>query len=67
MENVITLGKLIGCSFFFCLPLLYLLFLKTPKIRGMTSSPCNGNHFSSYVGRSVCRSVGMYVYRVQNA
>ena len=46
MENVITLGKLIGLLF--CLPS-SLLFLKTPKIQGM-SSPCNGNHFSSTVG-----------------
>ena len=35
-ENVITLGKLIGLLFLFCLPLLSILFLKTPKIRGMT-------------------------------
>ena len=46
VENVITLGKLIGLLFLFCLSLLSILFLKTPKIRGMTSS-CNGNHFSS--------------------
>ena len=44
VENVITLGKLIGLLFLFCLSLLSILFLKTPKIRGM---PCNGNHFSS--------------------
>ena len=37
VENVITLGKLIGLLFLFCLPLLSILFLKTPKIRGMTS------------------------------
>ena len=37
MEKVITLGKLIGLLFLFCLPLLSVLFLKTPKIRGMTS------------------------------
>ena len=36
VENVITLGKLIGLLFLFCLPLLSILFLKTPKIRGMT-------------------------------
>ena len=34
VENVITLGKLIGLLFLFCLPLLTILFLKTPKIRG---------------------------------
>ena len=37
VENVITLGKSIGLLFLFCLPLLSILFLKTPKIRGMTS------------------------------
>ena len=52
MENVITLGKLIeliDMLFLFCLPLLSILLLKTPKIRGMTSLACNGNHFSSLV------------------
>ena len=29
VKNVITLGKLIGLSFLFCLPLLSVLFLKT--------------------------------------
>ena len=29
VENVITLGKLIGQLFLFCLPLLSILFLKT--------------------------------------
>ena len=29
MENVITLGKLIGLLFLFCLPRLSILFLKT--------------------------------------
>ena len=43
MENVITMNKMIGLLF--CLPS-SLLFLKTPKIQGM-SSPCNGNHISS--------------------
>ena len=37
VENVIALGKLIGLMFLFCLPLLSVLFLKAPKIRGMTS------------------------------
>ena len=32
-----NLGKLIGLLFLFCHPLLSILFLKTPKIRGMTS------------------------------
>ena len=34
VENVITLGKLIGLLFLFCLPILSILFLKTHKIRG---------------------------------
>ena len=36
-ECYITLGKFIGLLFLFCHPLLSILFLKTPKIRGMTS------------------------------
>ena len=45
VDNVITLGKLIGLLF--CLPSsLFFFFVETPKIEGM-SSPCNGNHFSS--------------------
>ena len=31
VENVITLGKLIGLLFLFCLPLLSILLLKTKK------------------------------------
>ena len=31
VENVITLGKLIGLLFLFCLPLLSLFFLKTKR------------------------------------
>ena len=31
VENVITLGKLIGVLFLFCLPLLSILFLKTKR------------------------------------
>ena len=46
VENVITLGKLIGLLFLFCLPLLSILFLKT-KRNDLARSPCNGNHFSS--------------------
>ena len=37
VENVITLGKLIGLLFLFCFPLPSILFLKTPKIRGITA------------------------------
>ena len=45
--EVITLGKLIGVLFLFCLSLLSILFLKTP----------NGNHFSSIL--SVCWSMSV--------
>ena len=31
VENVITLGKLIGLLFLFCLPVLSILFLKTKR------------------------------------
>ena len=31
VENVITLGKLIGLLFLFCLPLLSILFVKTKR------------------------------------
>ena len=31
VENVITLGKLIGLLFLFCLPLLSIMFLKTKR------------------------------------
>ena len=31
VENVMTLGKLIGLLFLFCLPLLSILFLKTKR------------------------------------
>ena len=46
VENVITLDILIGLLFLFCLPLLSVLFLKTPKIRRMTSArPVMGTIF----------------------
>ena len=38
VKNVITLGKLIGLLFLFCVPLLSILLLKTPKIRGTRRS-----------------------------
>ena len=44
VENVITLGKLIGLLLLFCLPLLSIL-------------SCNGNHFSKIYMLSVCRYV----------
>ena len=57
VENVITLGKLIGLLFLFCLPLLSIWFLKTKRndlarpVMGtiflvLHADPCN----KSYVG-----------------
>ena len=43
VENVITLGKLIGLFFFFCLPLLSILFLKT--MRNDLARPVMGTIF----------------------
>ena len=46
MENVITLGKLIGLLL--CHPSsLFFFFLKTPKDKEWPRSSCNGDHFSS--------------------
>ena len=50
VENVITLSKLIGLLFLFCLPLLSILFLKTK--RNDLARPVMGTIFlvnSSYV------------------
>ena len=47
MENVITLSKLIGLLFLFCLPLLSILFLKLRTKRNDFARPVMGNHFSS--------------------
>ena len=49
VENVITLGKLIGLLFLFCLPLLSLFFFK----RNDLARPVFGNHFSSICCRYV--------------
>ena len=73
VENVKTLGKLIGLLFLFCLPLLSILFLKTK--RNDLSRPVMGTIF--LVGRAkraphwgvqsrfrviyICRYVCMYV------
>ena len=56
VENVITLGKLIGLLFLFCLPLLYILFLKTK--RNYLARPVMGTIFLVY-GSSLI--VGMHV------
>ena len=47
VENVITLGKLIGLLFLFCLPLLTILFLKTK--RNDLARPVMGTIFLVYV------------------
>ena len=46
-ENVITLGKLIGLLFLFCLPLLSILFLKTK--RNDLARPVMGTIFLVYI------------------
>ena len=48
VENVITLGKLIGLLFLFCLPLLSILFLKTK--RNDLARPVMGTIFLVLVG-----------------
>ena len=50
VENVITLGKLIGMLFLFCLPLLSILFLKTK--RNDLARPVMGTIFLVVVSRS---------------
>ena len=55
VENVITLGKLIGLLFLFCLPLLSILFLKTK--RNDLARPVMGTIFLVYICMSVCRYV----------
>ena len=52
VENVITLGKLIGLLFLFCLSLLSILFLKTK--RNDLARPVMGTIFLVYVYRYVC-------------
>ena len=49
VENVITLGKLIGLLFLFCLPLLSILFLKTK--RNDLACPVMGTIFLVYYGK----------------
>ena len=47
VENVITLGKLIGLLFLFCLPLLSILFFKTK--RNDLARPVMGTIFLVYI------------------
>ena len=51
VENVITLGKLTGLLFLFCLPLLSILFLKTK--RNDLARPVMGTIFLVYCCRYV--------------
>ena len=71
VENVITLGKLIGLLFLFCLPLLSILFLKTK--RNDLARPVMGIIFLVYNWASeasptlgcsieISRDIYMYVY-----
>ena len=53
VENVITLGKLIGLLFLFCLPLLSILFLKTK--RNDLARPVMGTIFLVNFGSCVRR------------
>ena len=55
VENVITLGKLIGLLFLFCLPLLSILFLKTK--RNDLARPVMGTIFLVY---NACMYLCMY-------
>ena len=55
MENVITLGKLIGLLYLFCPPFLSIFFLKQHKnTRNELARPVMGTIFLVYV--SVCMS-----------
>ena len=54
VENVITLGKLIGLLFLFCLPLLSILFLKTK--RNDLARPVIGTIFLVFIGKQVKRT-----------
>ena len=64
VENVITLGTLIGLLFLFCLPLLSILFLKTKRndlarpVMGtifLVVNWCNDSAFQRYFFRMVLR------------
>ena len=60
VENVITLGKLIGLLFLFCLPLLSILFLKTK--RNDLARPVMGTIFLVYTKYStLLRGISVYI------
>ena len=56
VEKVITLGKLIGLLFLFCLPLLSILFLKTKRndlarpVMGTIFLVCNSYNRTAVIG-----------------
>ena len=62
VENVITLGKLIGLLFLFCLPLLSILFLKTK--RNDLTRPVMGTIF--LVGERAKRARHSQVCSIEN-
>ena len=62
VENVITLGKLIGLLFLFCLPLLSILFLKTK--RNDLARPVMGTIF--LVGERAKRARHSQVCSIEN-
>ena len=54
VENVITLGKLIGLLFLFCLPLLSILFVFLKTKRNDLARPVMGTIFLVYVAFCFC-------------
>ena len=65
VENVITLGKLIGLLFLFCLPLLSILFLKTK--RNDLARPVMGTIFLVVVVVVVVAAVIIIIGRAKRA
>ena len=63
VENVITLGKLIGLLFLFCLPLLSILSLKTK--RNELARPVMGTIFL-VIGERVKRARHTQVCSIEN-
>ena len=64
VENVITLGKLIGLLFLFCLPLLSILFLKTK--RNDLARPVMGTIFLVYIYVYMCMCLSWSKKRRRN-
>ena len=61
VENVITLGKLIGLLFLFCLPLLSILFLKTK--RNDLARPVMGTIFLVYINHQFFNIKSSYFFK----